>query len=153
MHPTSPIALRGRAQSCNNHAMTNQTIHADALDAFSMIDALTICQCAETLPRTRLCLHSLAASALRDLLIDRDASASDPRDSDPFPLDAPPFIYDTLRALLSIIDAAPYMTERMTAMLLDNSLCPMHAIDYAICFDDDDPDCAAIRTIHPSHDT
>lgn len=130
--------------------MTN---YHDALDAFTMIDALTTCDCTETLPRTRLCLHTLAASALRDLLIDRDATPNPPRADDPFPLDAPDFIYDALRALLAIIDSADYMTDRMTALLLDNSLCPLHACDYAICFDDDDPDCAQIRAIHPSHDT
>lgn len=43
--------------------------------------------------------------------------------------------------------------DELTAMLLADSLCPMHAIDYAICFDDDDDECAAIRLIHPSHDT
>lgn len=134
--------------------MTNNTnLIADATDAFALIDRLTNCDCADTLPRTRFCLHFHHMTALRDLLIDRDASSSDPRPTDPFPIDPPPYIYDYLRALLSIIDAAPYMTERMTALLLDNSLCPMHAIDYAICFDDDDPDCAAIRAIHPSHDT
>src|SRR6478752_1136209 len=127
--------------------MTNN--HYDARDAATMIDSITICDCPDTLPRTRLCLHTLASSALRDLLIDRNYSpASDMRPTDPFPLDAPLFIYDFLRHCLSLIDADEYSTERMTAMLLDNSLCPMHAIDYAICFDDDDPDCAAIRTIH-----
>lgn len=129
--------------------MTN---YHDAIDAFDLIDRTTTCDCADPIPRTRLCLHTRAATALRDLLIDRNYSpSSDMRD--PFPLDAPLFIYDHLRALLAIIDAADYMTDRMTALLLDNSLCPMHAIDYAICFDDDDPDCAAIRIIHPSHDT
>jgi hypothetical protein len=132
---------------------TSTDQYRDAIDAFDIIDRITTCDCPDTLPRTRLCLHTLAASALRDLLIDRDATATPMRDNDPFPLDAPDFIYDALRALLRLIDDADYMTDRMTAMLLDNSLCPMHAIDYAICFDDDDPDCAAIRAIHPSHDT
>lgn len=130
-----------------------KTDYRDAIDAFDLLDRTTTCDCPDTLPRTRLCLHTLAATALRDLLIDRDATPSAPRDTDPFPLDAPLFIYDYMRALLDIIDRADYMTDRMTALLLDNSLCPMHAIDYAICFDDDDPDCAAIRAIHPSHDT
>lgn len=130
--------------------MTN---YRDAHDALTMIDSITTCDCPDTLPRTRLCLHFLASAALRDLLIDRDATPSPMRDTDPFPLDAPDFIYDFIRAALRLADDAPYITDRMTALLLDNSLCPMHAIDYAICFDDDDPDCAAIRAIHPSHDT
>lgn len=34
------------------------------------------------------------------------------------------------------------------------SLCPMHGFDWAICFDDEDPECAAIRTCFPNeHDT
>lgn len=59
--------------------------------------------------------------------------------------------------------------ESITELRLNDSLCPLHAHDYAICFDDascldrDDPtsiaafaytdDCAMIRLIHPSHDT
>lgn len=43
--------------------------------------------------------------------------------------------------------------ETLTALRLDYSLCPLHATDYAICFDDDDDECATIRAIHPSHDT
>lgn len=130
----------------------NTNLIADARDAFDTIDRLTRCDCNETLPRTRFCFHDRFASALRDLLIDRNYSPTintdDPLLSDP---DYP--FYDMLRALLAMIDAAPYQTDSMTALLLDNSLCPLHAIDYAICFDDDDPDCAQIRTIHPSHDT
>lgn len=43
--------------------------------------------------------------------------------------------------------------ESLTTLALHHSLCPLHLIDYAICFDDADPECAAIRTIHPTHDT
>lgn len=43
--------------------------------------------------------------------------------------------------------------EAETALLLAHSLCPLHRIDYAICFDDEDPECEAIRAIHPDHDT
>jgi hypothetical protein len=133
----------------------NRTDYRDAHDAFTMIDSITTCDCPDIIPRDRLCMHTLAASALRDLLIDRDATRTPNNATPPLPfdIDAPDFIYDFIRACLAIIDDAPYQTDRMTAMLLDNSLCPLHAIDYAICFDDDDPDCAAIRLIHPSHDT
>jgi hypothetical protein len=42
----------------------------------------------------------------------------------------------------------------LTELALDHSLCPLHFIDFAICFDDADPECAAIRTIYPdTHDT
>lgn len=44
-------------------------------------------------------------------------------------------------------------TEAMTSLLLQHSLCPIHRVDYAICFDDDDPECAQVRAIHPGHDT
>jgi hypothetical protein len=43
--------------------------------------------------------------------------------------------------------------EAETALLLAHSLCPLHRIDYAICFDDEAPECAPIRAIHPDHDT
>ena len=56
--------------------------------------------------------------------------------------------------------------ESITQLRLNDSLCPLHAHDYAICFDDaycrtdadDDPfaytrECDMIRAIHPSHDT
>lgn len=43
--------------------------------------------------------------------------------------------------------------DEISRLRLDDSLCPMHACDYAICFDDDDPECAPIRIIFPSHDT
>lgn len=43
--------------------------------------------------------------------------------------------------------------DERSALALDLSLCPLHMIDYAICFDDDDPECAAIRQCFPSHDT
>lgn len=131
----------------------NQTLIRIATISLDMLNRMTDCDCNETLPRTHFCLHFLAATALRDLLIDRNAMPSDPNSTDPFPLDADLDTYNFIRSLLHNIDAAPYMTDAMTALLLDNSLCPMHAIDYAICFDDDDPDCAAIRAIHPSHDT
>lgn len=46
-----------------------------------------------------------------------------------------------------------YARETLTEIALSLSLCPIHYIDYAICFDDDDAECAQIRMIHPSHDT
>ena len=84
-----------------------------------------------------------ASAYLRDLLIDPDAAGDDLDNLHPD--DA-----DRLRELLPI---ASTDRELLTRLLLDDSLCPLHAIDYAICFDDDDPECAAIRDIHPSHDT
>lgn len=43
--------------------------------------------------------------------------------------------------------------QTLSLMRLDESLCPMHCCDYAICFDDDDDDCALIRELFPNHDT
>lgn len=60
-------------------------------------------------------------------------------------------IRTALTLINALIDAAD--AESLTRMRLDRSICPMHAIDYAICFDDDDDACAAIRAIHPDHDT
>lgn len=128
--------------------MTNN--HINFLAALHAIDTLTAPE-PNCPPIRDDHSHDDFARALRDLLIDRTATPTD----QPIAAlaDPPAYIYDTLRALLAIIDAYPYSTEHLTKLLLDNSLCPMHAIDYAICFDDDEPDCAAIRAIHPSHDT
>jgi hypothetical protein len=43
--------------------------------------------------------------------------------------------------------------DTITELALEASLCPLHFVDYAICFDDEDPECSQIRVIHPSHDT
>lgn len=59
-----------------------------------------------------------------------------------------------LRDLLRSLIDYEFARDTLTTMLLDESLCPLHAIDFAICFDDDDPTCAQIRAIYPySHDT
>lgn len=57
------------------------------------------------------------------------------------------------RAMLELRDLIAELDRHdLTELLLDFSICPLHRIDYAICFDDDDPECAAIRMIHPNHD-
>ena len=43
--------------------------------------------------------------------------------------------------------------DELTDLALSFSLCPIHFIDYAICFDDRTPECYAVRVIHPGHDT
>lgn len=75
---------------------------------------------------------------IRDLLI--DDSTIDPD------LDSP--LAQTMRDAIRLLD-----THTLSLMRLDYSLCPLHAIDYAICFDDDDADCATIRSCFPNHDT
>jgi hypothetical protein len=140
--------------------MTNESYTAtlnqlhDATDAFDAIERLSRCDCTETLPRTRSCLHDHFTTAIRDLLIDIDFEPT--HDDDPT-LDAimtpPDHIYAFARALLNTINDAPYQTQQLSMLRLDYSLCPMHAIDYAICFDDDDAECAQIRACFPDHDT
>ena len=62
-------------------------------------------------------------------------------------------IYKTLANCVKSLQADRWAREDFTSLALTQSLCPLHLIDYAICFDDDDQECAAIRIIHPSHDT
>lgn len=112
-----------------------------ATDLNSLINHLLTCNCRDQSPTRPNCRHDDRITDFRELLIDR---TSPDLESD---------IAELLRDALTCLIDAPHSTEFITAMLLDNSLCPMHAIDYAICFDDDDDECAAIRAIHPSHDT
>lgn len=80
----------------------------------------------------------------------RDMLATDL--DDPFipPTDLP----NAMPYLDAIADAHANLTTHQRSLLrLDASLCPMHACDYASCFDDDDPECAAIRDAFPDHDT
>lgn len=47
-----------------------------------------------------------------------------------------------------------YRRDDLSHLLMQHSLCPMHFCDWAICFDDDDPECSQIRAIFPhGHDT
>jgi hypothetical protein len=127
--------------------MTNNQ-YANYRAALHAIDTLTA-PCTDCPPLRDDHPHDHFNRALRDLLIDRDYAPTHTEHS----FDSPDYAYATIRALLATIDDYPYSRDDLTRLLLDNSLCPLHAIDYAICFDDDDPDCTAIRTIHPSHDT
>jgi hypothetical protein len=58
-----------------------------------------------------------------------------------------------LAACLDAARASHYHIHDLSLMRLEYSLCPMHHCDYAACFDDDDPECANIRALFPSHDT
>lgn len=89
---------------------------------------------------------------IRSLLIDRDDD-----DFSDMP-NALPYISDIRNALSAIDASANYphdesTTQTLSELLLSFSLCPMHAIDYAICFDDDDDECAILRRYFPQHDT
>jgi hypothetical protein len=93
--------------------------------------------------------------ALRSLLIDPTTDLDELRDECPAAL---PHI-DAIARHIAELDAEcaqPYRSDAITArslLLLDYSLCPLHRIDYAACFDDLEPDCAQIRALFPSHDT
>jgi hypothetical protein len=136
--------------------MTNNDYDPNATrDALATIRALTECPTTPT-PFTACaidalnCIHTKCFAALRDLMIDADATP-DFADDDPYRIaDA---LHAALRDALLTLTASPYHRDDLTKLALDNSLCPMHFCDYAICFDDDDDECAAIRLIHPSHDT
>jgi hypothetical protein len=39
--------------------------------------------------------------------------------------------------------------EALSNMALEMSVCPFHFRDYAICFDEADPECAAVRVAFP----
>ena len=92
---------------------------------------------------------------IRELLIDPETAYDDIIDSnydDDDMIPTRPYFArcaDSIRYLLN----DPFATDDLTNLLLSLSLCPMHRIDYAICFDDESPECAAIRMIHPNHDT
>jgi hypothetical protein len=81
--------------------------------------------------------------AIRNLLIDRDDDLSDLYTPRPAEIERARFL-----ALIDSLDR-----DSLSTLALDLSLCPLHMIDYAICFDDDDPECAAIRTCFPAYDS
>lgn len=55
---------------------------------------------------------------------------------------------DTIALMIDALDR-----DDLSHMRLQYSICPLHACDYAICFDDDDAECAAIRATFPAHDS
>jgi hypothetical protein len=59
-----------------------------------------------------------------------------------------------LARALAIIDLIRSLDrETLTEYALSVSLCPIHFVDYAICFDDRNEGCEQVRAIHPAHDT
>jgi len=107
------------------------TSHRISRDAINTIDAALN-------PDSPDC--DLALELIRDELIAPE-----------FPNDPNP-ITDAIRTIRDSSDI--HLTrEYLTHLALSLSLCPIHLIDYAICFDDDDAECAQIRQIHPTHDT
>lgn len=126
------LTLDGVGADAHNGRMIDSHPARNALDAIAAPDT----------PRGDAC-----RDAIRSLLICDDAHCRDELVDD---LD---MTRATVDAIATLIDAVRTDADAMTALLLDYSLCPIHAIDYAICFDDDPDDCRIVRTIHPGHDT
>lgn len=101
-------------------------------------DAINNFRIAETMPDDDSDIFLM----IRDLLINEEILAFDPELEYLRPL------YDILRESFFALS-----TQSLSILRLDYSLCPMHSCDYAICFDDDDPECAQIRACFPNHDT
>jgi hypothetical protein len=79
----------------------------------------------------------------RNIFICDDDNAAD--------LDIPPSLIPIASAIIAL--HAMLSRDALTMRMLSYSLCPLHHIDYAICFDDDDDECRPIRMMHPDHDT
>jgi hypothetical protein len=62
-----------------------------------------------------------------------------------------PITHETARYIRLLIESLDRDSASQYALSL--SLCPIHLIDYAICFDDNPAECAQIRKYFPSHDT
>ena len=59
---------------------------------------------------------------------------------------------DSLPHVMEVLDAAS--RDEVSELAMTHSLCPIHFIDWAICFDDQTVDCEQIRLIFPiGHDT
>lgn len=63
--------------------------------------------------------------------------------------------HELIRYFFDIMDTESWLPYRqeISELALAMSLCPVHFVDYAICFDDEDPECAVIRATFPNHDT
>lgn len=60
--------------------------------------------------------------------------------------------YLDLRRAYEVLRAAT--RDELTDLAIADSLCPIHFVDWAICFDDEPADCAQVRLIMPRrHDT
>lgn len=69
--------------------------------------------------------------------------------------DAAMYVTDMIidQPLAPLADLSTADRELLTTACLALSICPVHLIDYAICFDDEPDACAAVRLIHPAHDS
>jgi hypothetical protein len=57
---------------------------------------------------------------------------------------------ERIAALVDAVRLDPHGgAEEITSLALALARCPLHLRDYAICAEDQDPECAAIRAVHP----
>lgn len=66
-----------------------------------------------------------------------------------------PSYYEAVKVfdLYCEIREGQFSRDQVTDLALSHSLCPVHFLDYAICFDNRTVECEQVRLIHPSHDT
>lgn len=106
----------------------------------------------------RLCLDGDFYGDLRDLLIEfRDPDFDIAR----FLMDADSDRLTDLRrahaVLVALAAEHPELPgfypgiDDLSKLAMEHSLCPIHFIDWAICFDDELEDCAQVRAIFPNH--
>jgi hypothetical protein len=111
----------------------------------------------------RLAIDSDFVADERNLLIDYMNNDIDDYDLEAFLRDCESDRYldlrrafDTIKMMRSphpTLDYYPHRDE-LSKLAMDHSLCPIHWVDWAICFDDEPEDCAQIRAIFPNgHDT
>ena len=64
---------------------------------------------------------------------------------------------DIINAFIPIFDMINQpessMIQYRSILCLENSICPIHRCDYAICFDDNDDECAQLRAAFPLCDS
>lgn len=90
-----------------------------------------------------------ARFALRNLVIARgDPLGDDDRGG------CPADVFDALAEKVRALGVDPYARDLLSELAMGLSLCPLHFVDWAICFDDQDPECGQIRAVFPyGHDT
>lgn len=91
-----------------------------------------------------LCLESAPVNEENALILHREYYG---------PVDDDPCDAQIIRVfnLIDTIIAADFSRDDITTLAIEQSLCPLHFVDWAICFDDQDASCAQIRAIYPHH--
>lgn len=121
----------------NNDAMTIEYIRTPShIDA-----AITAINAIAKLPDDDASIYI----AIRNRLID-DSPSDNPN--------IHPALAATIHSCISLLESdSIYARHALSDLCLNYSLCPLHRIDYAICFDDRDSECANIRICFPIHDS